>query len=274
MLSAPAAQNVKRDTPPLPTSRVPGSKSPPAPVSQKLPRDESSPPKLQRDESSPGSPGRGSFVALCATEEPRDEERRRFRRSWFLCRFRGNKGTTGWRARRDSGVVVPLSRRAPQRNHGIEIGLVVPGRGSFVAAGATKEPRDLKRWCFRPLGAFAKRGLGASLGRVGWASSRFAPLARAGSREAARVPASQASEEAHPTLPRQPRALAPPLLRPQRPGDPAGGVPGGGSGPQLSRPSVVAIGISGPAIAGVSRVTSAIALTRERTSRTSLLRPW
>ena len=61
---------------------------------------------------------------------------------------------------------------------------------------------------------------------------------------------------------------------PQRPGDPAGGVPGGGAGPQLSRPSVVAIGIFGPAMAGVSRVTSATALTRESTSRTSLFRPW
>ena len=31
----------------------------------------------------------------------------------------------------------------------------------------------------------------------------------------------------------------------------------GGAGPQLSRPSVVAIGIFGPAIAGASRATSA-----------------
>lgn len=60
----------------------------------------------------------------------------------------------------------------------------------------------------------------------------------------------------------------------QRPGEPAGGVPGGGGGPQLSRPSVVSIGIFGPAIAGVSRLTSAIALTRESTSRTSLFSPW
>ncbi|MGN6215776.1 MAG: hypothetical protein ACTHN7_02300 [Solirubrobacterales bacterium] len=59
-----------------------------------------------------------------------------------------------------------------------------------------------------------------------------------------------------------------------RPGDPAGGVPGGGAGPQVSRPSEVAMGIFGPPIAGVSRVTSAIAFTRERTSRTSLLSPW
>ena len=59
--------------------------------------------------------------------------------------------------------------------------------------------------------------------------------------------------------------------RAQRPGEPAGGVPGGGAGPQLSRPSAAGDRDLGPAIAGVSRVTSAIALTRESTSRTSLL---
>jgi hypothetical protein len=50
-------------------------------------------------------------------------------------------------------------------------------------------------------------------------------------------------------------------------------VPGEGTGPQLSRPSLVSIGIFGPAIAGVSRATSAIALTREKTSRIELLSP-
>ena len=57
-------------------------------------------------------------------------------------------------------------------------------------------------------------------------------------------------------------------------GEPAGGVPGGGAGPQLSRPSAVWIGIRGPAIAGVSTVVSQIALTREKTSRISLRLPW
>ena len=63
-------------------------------------------------------------------------------------------------------------------------------------------------------------------------------------------------------------------LKPQLSGEPAGGVPRGGAGPQLSRPSALEIGIFGPAIAAESRATSAIALTRESASRASLLRPW
>ena len=61
-------------------------------------------------------------------------------------------------------------------------------------------------------------------------------------------------------------------VRQERAGEPAGGVPGGGCGPQLTRPSSPPIGIYGPPIAGVSRVMSAIALTRDSTSRTFALR--
>jgi hypothetical protein len=64
-------------------------------------------------------------------------------------------------------------------------------------------------------------------------------------------------------------ALRPP---PQRPGEPAGGVPGGGGGPQLARP-LPESATGGPPMAGVPSVTSASALTRERTSRTSLFSP-
>ncbi len=123
------------------------------------------------------SRSRGSFVALYATREPRPPNLASLSIPWFLCCAWRDKGTTTWGTR---GAFVPLELSERR------------GAGAFV-------PLELLAH-----GAGGAWSLGGdSWGGVGCPSSRFAPLARSGLGAAGGDTASQASEEGHPTPPRQ-----------------------------------------------------------------------
>ncbi len=195
---APAAQNAKRPTRPSPTK-------PRAPASQKLPRDES------------------TSATATSWHEARSIP-------WFLCGALRDKGTTTPESRLALHPVVPLSRIERQRNHDRRNRRRSSSRGSSVAHSATKEPRPgepgelSSLWSFggelSSLGSFwlaELAGLGAweAIRGEGWGVPlhvlrrwRGKNLGAAGG-----DPASQASEEGHPTPPRPTPSLRHPVPR-------------------------------------------------------------
>ncbi len=132
---------------------------------------------------SPRSPSRGSFVAPEATKEPRPAKPPTLLIPWFLSSAQRDKGTTTWGAR---GAFVPL-----ELWRGAFVLLELLAHGSWRGLGAWEATRG-EGWGV-PLHVL-RRWRGKDLGAAGG------------------DPASQASEEGHPTPPRPTPSLAPPHL--------------------------------------------------------------